>query len=102
MPLNMWNEDGIGKLVAGFGTLISVVKETLELSNVQYARAMIQTSEVMLINKFLKVKVNGNICDIRMTEEISGRLTRHDYDQQTMDESEFDADDNEDFVSLEK
>lgn len=34
MPLNVWNDDGLGKLVAGFGTLILGADEILELSNV--------------------------------------------------------------------
>lgn len=58
MSLNVWNDDGLGKLIAGFETLVSVTEETLELINVQYARAMIRTSKVFLINKFMKIKIN--------------------------------------------
>lgn len=52
VPLNAWNEDGIRKTLARFGTLISMVDEIKEMANLQYARALVRTLTIKPIHEF--------------------------------------------------
>lgn len=51
------------------------------------ARALIHMSDVMPLNKFLKVKVNGIICDIKVANEIARGVAIKEGEQLSMEEN---------------
>lgn len=93
-------ETVLPELVVGIGPLIYVAEEIVELVNVQFARVLIYTSEVLPINKFLKVKVNDILCNIRMTEEIAGGVMVREYVQMSMEENTESKDNDEEEYSI--
>lgn len=57
----------------------------------------------MPVNKFLEVKVNGIICDIRVMEEITEGVIRKEYEQiQTKNTTESNEDNKEEFFIASK
>lgn len=52
--------------------LISIVEDIKEMMNLQYAHMLVCTSSVNPMNKFMKVRINGIISDVRVAEEIVG------------------------------
>lgn len=72
VSLNAWNKEGLQKMMARFGTMILIADEIVTMENVQYARVLVRTSSINPVNSFMKIKINGLICDVRIVEEIMG------------------------------
>lgn len=69
VPLHAWNGYLFQKLVTCFGRFVTMDSSTMFKKRFDVARVMIQTSSSEVVNRILKVKINGDFYAIRVVEE---------------------------------
>jgi len=69
VPLQAWNLEFFKLCVYDFGRLLKVDDSTLEKIRFDYARVLVSTSSLDLINTDAKVMVDGVIFDFKIVEE---------------------------------
>ena len=69
VPLQTWNSDFFKLCVYDCGRLLKVDDSTLEKICFDYARVLVSTSSLDLINTSAKVMVDGVIFDFKIVEE---------------------------------
>ncbi|KAL2333297.1 hypothetical protein Fmac_014510 [Flemingia macrophylla] len=74
-PLSAGGQDLFIKLTRTIRTLISMDEDMINLNKVNFARLLIKTTNTMLIQQCLKIKINGTVTMIRMITEASHSST---------------------------
>lgn len=69
VPLHAWNSQFFEQIVGCLGSFISMDSGSMNGSSFDMARVMIRTSSWEVINRVIKVRINGLFYNIRLIEE---------------------------------
>lgn len=78
VPLHAWSDNFFEMIAISFGTFVSMDWSSMQKKRLDVARMLIRTSSWEVVNRLIKVQVNGLFYNIRVIEEPFPEFTFND------------------------